>query len=59
MCMYGYYGLLGLLLISGDDFKSTGPLEIYFTEKNDDVQYLFYLLCVSACSVNNSSVNRD
>ncbi len=62
MCMYGYYGLLGLLLTSGENFKSTGPLEIYLLRK-----IMTFILpavcvcvcvCVSACRVNNSSVNK-
>ncbi len=57
--MYGYYGLLGLLLTSGENFKSTGPLEIYLLRKMMTFNtYFTHCVCVSACRVNNSSVNK-
>ncbi len=65
MCMYGYYGLLGLLPTSGENFKSTGPLEIYLLRKMMTFNTYFtrcvcvcVCVCVSACRVNNSSVNK-
>ncbi len=43
------YGLLGLLLTSGENVKSAAPLEVYFTEKE---------ICDSILILPNASVNK-